>query len=71
MNQTINIGYPEISAFKLEGAKAEPRGYLIWGCGEQRREDWKQTSITYVHARIIEGKLLFGLHGGNPDACRL
>jgi hypothetical protein len=71
MRQTINIGYPEIKAFRLEGVKPEPGGYLIWGCGEQRREEWKQTSITYVHARAVDGKLMFGLHGGNPDPCKL
>ncbi|HEX4319448.1 MAG TPA: hypothetical protein VHZ52_00990 [Acidobacteriaceae bacterium] len=71
MQQTINIGYPEIKAFKLQEVKAEEGGYLVWGCGEQRRENWKQTSVTYVHIRVVNGKVMFGLHGGNPDTCKL
>jgi hypothetical protein len=71
MHQTINIGYPEIKKFKLQEVKAEEGGYLVWGCGEQQREEWKRTSVTYVHIRIVKGKILFGLHGGNPDPCNL
>jgi hypothetical protein len=71
MRDTIGTGYPEIKAFTLREIRKEDGGFWILGCGKQQREEWKQTSITDVHARIVDGKIRFGLPGGSPEECKL
>lgn len=71
MRDTIGTGYPEIRAFTLREIRREEGGFRILGCGKLQREDWKQTSVTDVHARIVEGKVKFGLPGGTPEPCKL
>jgi hypothetical protein len=71
MRETIGVGYPEIKSFRLLEIRREDSGFWILGCGKKQREEWKQTSITDVHARIVKGKVIFGLPGGTPDPCQL
>jgi hypothetical protein len=71
MQETMGVGYPEIKAFTLREIRKENEGFWILGCGKLQREDWKQTSISDVHARIVKGKVIFGLPGGTPDRCKL
>jgi hypothetical protein len=71
MRETIGTGYPEIKAFSLREIRREKDGFWILGCGKLQRERWKQTSITDVHARVVNGKIIFGLPGGTPEPCQL
>lgn len=71
MRETIGTDYPEIKAFSLREIRREKDGFWILGCGKLQRENWKQTSITDVHARVVNNKVVFGLPGGTPDPCRL
>jgi hypothetical protein len=71
MKETIGTGYPEIRAFTLREVRKEDGGFWIQGCAKKQREAWRQTSLTGVHARILNGKVLFGLPGGTPEACKL
>jgi hypothetical protein len=71
MKNTIGTGYPEIKAFTLREIRRESDGFWIMGCAKNQRESSKQTSVTDVHARVANGKVLFGLPGGTPDPCHL
>jgi|ERR1017187_595418 hypothetical protein len=71
MQATIGVGYPEIKAFTLRELRSEGDGFEILGCGKLQREEWKQTSVTDVHVRIVKGKVIFGLPSATPDPCRL
>ncbi len=71
MQETMGIGYPEIKAFTLHEIRREDGGFWVLGCGKLQREEWKQTSITDVHIRIVQGKPKFGLSGGTPELCKL
>lgn len=71
MRETIGIGYPEIKAFTLNEVDKKADGFQIVGCAKLQREAWKQTSIQYIHVRIVDGKALFGLPDGSTDKCRL
>jgi hypothetical protein len=71
MRETIGVGYPEIKAFTLREVRKEGAGFWVLGCGKLQREDWKQTSITDVHIRVVKGKVTFGLPGGTSESCKL
>jgi hypothetical protein len=71
MQGTVGVGIPEIKSFTLREIRKQNGGFWILGCGKLQREEWKQTSITDVHAKIVNGKVLFGLAGGTPDRCKL
>jgi hypothetical protein len=71
MRETMGIGYPEIRAFTLIEVKGESERFRVKGCGKLQRENWKQTSITTVEARIVNNKVLFGMPHGTPEACKL
>jgi hypothetical protein len=71
MRATIGSGYPEIKAFKLNEIQRENGGFRVEGCARLQRENWKQTSVTSVHARIVNNKLVFGLPDLTPDPCKL
>jgi hypothetical protein len=71
MQATIGVGYPQIKAFALREIRREGGGFWILGCGRLQREAWKQTSITDVHVRIVEGRPRFGLPASTSDPCKL
>lgn len=71
MRATIGSGYPNIKAFTLTGIQHEDAGFRVVGCGRLQRENWKQTSVTNVHATITNSKVVFGLPDVTPDACKL
>ncbi|MGA2355909.1 MAG: hypothetical protein ABSG02_15540 [Terriglobales bacterium] len=71
MRATIGTGYPEIRAFTLSEVDKEPDGFQVVGCAKMRREEWAQTSIEYIHVRIVNGKALFGWPDGSPEPCKL
>jgi len=71
MRETIGVGYPEIKAFTLREVRREDRGFWILGCGSLHRESYKHTSVTNVHARIVMGKVAFGLPGATAGSCKL
>jgi hypothetical protein len=71
MRATIGIGYPEIKAFTSREIQKENGAFSIVGCGKLQREEWKQTSITDVHVRVVNGKTMFGLPEATPEPCKL
>jgi hypothetical protein len=74
MRNTIGIGYPEIKAFKLRAVEIKTEEKVLWisGCAKEEREDWMQTSVIYVRARIVDGKAMFGLPpAGSAETCKL
>ena len=71
MRETIGSGYPEIKAFVLRDVQREAGGYRIAGCSKLQREEWKQTSISFVHATVSNGKVMFGLPHATAEACKL
>ena len=36
-----------------------------------QQEEWKKITIQYVHVRVVNGKVLFGLYEGSGEECRL
>jgi hypothetical protein len=70
MHATIGSGFPEIKSFTLNDVQRESGGFRVKGCGRLQRENWKQTSVTNVHARIENNKVLFGLPAFTPDPCK-
>lgn len=71
MTATIGSGYPEIKEFRLTDVHRESEGFRIEGCGKLQRENWKQTSVTSVHGRVVDKKVVFGLPESTPDHCKL
>ena len=71
MRATIGSGYPEIKAYTVTGIRHENGGFRVEGCGKLQRENWKQTGVTNVHARIANKKVVFGLPDLTPDPCKL
>jgi hypothetical protein len=71
MKDTIGVGYPEIKAFKLTEVDKEADGFQVVGCAKLQREEWKKITIQYVHLRVVNGKVLFGLYEGSGEECRL
>jgi hypothetical protein len=71
MRDTMGSGYPEIKAFTLVEVDNEVDGFQVVGCAKKQREEWKQTSIEYVHVRIVHGRVLFGLPDGSSEECKL
>jgi len=71
MRATIGSGFPEIKSFTLSEIQRENGGFRVEGCGRLQRENWKQTSVTNVHARIENNNVLFGLPDFTPDLCKL
>lgn len=71
MRNTIGIGYPEIKAFKLTEVDKETDGFQVVGCARLQREEWKRVTVQYVHLRLANGKILFGLYEGSGEDCKL
>ena len=71
MKNTIGSGYPEIRAFQLTEVDKEADGFQVVGCAKLQREEWKRTTIRYVHVRVVNGRVLFGLYEGSGEECRL
>jgi len=71
MLATVGFGYPEMKAFALREIRKEDAGFWILGCGKLQRETWRQTSITKVHVRMVDGRPKFGLPAATPESCRL
>jgi len=71
MRDTIGIGYPEIKAFKLTEVDKETDGFQVVGCARLQREEWKRVTVQYVHLRLANGKILFGLYEGSGEDCKL
>ena len=71
MRATIGSGFPEIKSFTLNEIQRENGGFRVEGCGRLQRENWKRTSVTNVHARIENNKVVFGLPDFTPDPCKL
>lgn len=70
MKDTIGSGIPEIRVFQLTEIDKEAGGFQIVGCAKLQREEWKKTTIQYVHVRVMNGKVLFGLYEGSGEECR-
>ena len=71
MRGTIGTGFPAIKAFRLTEVDREEGGFQVVGCAKMQREEWKQTSIQYVHIRVVNGTTRFGLIDGSPEECSL
>jgi hypothetical protein len=71
MRATIGSGFPEIKSFTLNEIQHENGGFRVEGCRSLQRENWKQTSVTNVHARIENNNVLFGLPEFTPAPCKL
>ena len=71
MRNTIGIGYPEIRAFTLTAVDKETGGFQVVGCARLQREEWRATTVQYIHVRIINGKVLFGLPDGGSEKCKV
>jgi hypothetical protein len=71
MRNTIGIGYPEIKGFKLTEIDREADGFQVVGCAKLQREEWRKTTIQYVHLRIVNKQVFFGLYEGSGEDCRL
>ena len=71
MKGTIGVGYPEIKGFRLIEVDRESDGFQVVGCANLEREEWKQTSVQYIHVRVAGGKVLFAWPDGSADECNL
>ena len=60
MRSTIGTGYPEIRAFRLTEVDKETDGFQVVGCAGLKREEWRATTVQYIHVRIANGRVLFG-----------
>jgi hypothetical protein len=70
MRDTIGTGYPEIKAFTLTEVDKESDGFQVVGCARLQREEWKATTIQYIHLKIVDGKVRFGWPDGSGEACK-
>jgi hypothetical protein len=71
MRSTIGSGYPEIKAFTLTEVDKETDGFQVVGCASLKREEWRATTIQYIHVRVENGKVLFGWPDGSAEQCKL
>lgn len=71
MRGTIGSGYPEMKAFTLTEVDKEADGFQVVGCAKLQREEWRATTIQYIHAKIVDGKVRFGWPDGSADECKL
>jgi hypothetical protein len=71
MKETIGVGYPEIKGFTLTEVDRESDGFQVVGCANLQREEWKRTSVQYIHVRVAGGKVLFAWPDGSADECKL
>lgn len=71
MDEVMGVEYPEIKAFSLTEVDKQVDGFQVVGCASEEREEWKRTRILYIHARIVDGKALFGLPDSDSEECKL
>ena len=71
MKETVGVAYPEIKGFTLTEVDRESDGFQVVGCANLQREQWKQTSIQYIHVRVADGKVFFAWPDGSADECKL
>lgn len=71
MRETMGSSYPAVKAFRVTEVDKEADGFQLVGCAKLQREDWKQTSVDYIHIRIENGKALFGWFDPSADKCKL
>ncbi len=71
MRNTIGIGYPEIKGFKLTEIDREADGFQVAGCARLQREEWKKITVQYVHLRVVNKQVFFGLYEGSGGDCQL
>lgn len=71
MQSTIGTGYPEMKAFTLTEVDKVTDGFQVVGCARLQREDWKATTVQYIHVKIANGKALFGWPDGSDERCKL
>ncbi|MGO9085881.1 MAG: hypothetical protein ACLP6G_19170 [Terriglobales bacterium] len=71
MRSTIGIGYPEIKAFTLTEVDREADGFQVVGCARLQREEWRATTIQYVHVKLVNGKALFAWPDGSAEQCKV
>ena len=71
MRASSGLGFPQIKAFNLIEIKGGNGRFQVTGCARLQRENWKQTRVTTVEARIANSKVLFGLPHATAEACKL
>ncbi|MFZ0297464.1 MAG: hypothetical protein WAM13_03875 [Candidatus Sulfotelmatobacter sp.] len=71
MRSTVGVGYPEIKAFRLTEVDKEADGFQVVGCAKLQREEWNKITEQYVHLKVANGKILFGLYEGSGRECKL
>ena len=71
MRSTIGIGYPEIKAFTLTEVDREADGFQVVGCARLQREEWRATTIQYIHVKLVNGKALFAWPDGSAEQCKV
>ncbi len=71
MRNTIGSGYPEIKAFTLTEVDKETDGFQVVGCARLKREEWRATTVQYIHVKIVNGRVLFGWPDGSAEQCKL
>ncbi|MGO9824554.1 MAG: hypothetical protein ACLPMG_04685 [Terriglobales bacterium] len=71
MRNTIGSGYPEITAFTLAEVDKETDGFQVVGCARLKREEWRATTIQYIHAKVEKERVLFGWPDGSAEQCKL
>jgi hypothetical protein len=49
----------------------EVDGVQVVGCAKLQREEWKKTIEEYVHLKVVDGRVLFGLYEGSGTECKL
>ena len=70
MRNTIGSGEPEIMAFTLTEVDKETDGFQVVGCAKLKREEWRATTIQYIHVRVEKGGVLFGWPDGSAEQCK-
>jgi hypothetical protein len=70
MRNTIGSGYPEITAFTLNEVDKETDGFQVVGCARLKREEWRATTIQYIHVKVEKGRVLFGWPDGSAEQCK-
>ena len=71
MRSTIGSGYPEIAGFTLTEVDKETDGFQIVGCARLKREEWRATTVQYIHVKVEKGTVLFGWPDGSGEQCKL
>lgn len=69
MRQTIGVGYPRLRSFELREVRADKNGFVMIGCGQATREQWKRKGFVVAAIRVVSGFPKVDLFSVSSNSC--